>query len=259
MKKLLFVLLLLSFASCSMFSTKTTKVVYKVDGVDHHGYIASGAKKGEKKKAVIIVHEWWGHNDYARSRADKLAEEGYVAMSIDMYGEGKTAGHPKEAGAFAKKTMSNMKLARKKFEKALKVLKARKDVDTSKIAAIGYCFGGGVVLNMARAGVDLDLVASFHGSLMSPIKARKGKIKPRVLVFNGAADPMVKSSHIKKFKKDMKRAGVKYTFKNYPNALHAFTNKGADALGKKYKLPLGYNKHADEDSWKVFLKSLKDL
>jgi dienelactone hydrolase len=191
-------------------------------------------RKVEKKTGIIIVHEWWGHNDYARKRADMLASEGYVAMSIDMYGNGKLAQHPKDAGAFAKQATKDFQLTKKRFTTALKILKQRKDVDKKKIAAIGYCFGGAIVLNMARAGVDLDLIGSFHGSLASPLKAQKGKVKAKkILVFNGAKDPMIKSDHITSFKKEMDSARLAYEFYNYPEAVHAFTNPEADKFGKK--------------------------
>jgi dienelactone hydrolase len=258
MKNLIMLQLSLIVLSCSSVAKKD--VNYDVAGVNHIGHIASGAKKGEKKPGVIIVHEWWGHNEYARSRAKMLADLGYVAMSIDMYGEGKQAKHPKDAGAFAKKAMSDMKLAKKKFTTALELLKNRPDVDPEKIAAIGYCFGGAVVLNMARAGVDLDLVASFHGSLTSKMKAKKSSFKPaHVMVFNGAKDPMITQEHIDQFDKEMKAIGVEYTFENYANALHAFTNKEADYFGKKFQLPLAYDEKADQDSWKKFTQALERL
>jgi dienelactone hydrolase len=253
-----FSILLFLFVAHSSWASQELK--YKVNGTDHVGYIASGAKKGQKKPGVIIVHEWWGHNDYARSRADQIAEAGFVAMAIDMYGNGQQAGHPKEAGAFAKKAMSDFPLAKKRFEKAIEVLKKRPDVDTSKIVAIGYCFGGAVVLNMVRAGVDLKLAASFHGNLSSDMKAQKSKVKTgRVLVFNGKADPFVKKESIVGFKKEMKSAGIPFKFYNYDKAVHAFTNKAADRLGKKFKIPLAYNEKADKDSWKKFMVALKKI
>ncbi len=258
MKLILHLVIITFFISCA--SIKKEDMSYEVKGVKHSAHIASGAKEGEKKPGIIIVHEWWGHNDYARSRADMLARQGYVAMSIDMYGEGKQAHHPDDAGKFAKQATKNFKLAKKRFTTALNILKKRDDVDPDKIAAIGYCFGGGVVLNMARAGVDIDLVASFHGALKSKLKAKRKKVKAqKILDFNGANDPMVTKKDIKNFKREMKRASVDYEFYNYENAVHAFTNKGADELGEKFKLPLAYNKKADQDSWKVFLTNLKEL
>jgi len=255
MKNLTMLLAALFIVSCA--STKKD-ITYKVEGIDHTAHIASGAKSGEQKPGIIIVHEWWGHNDYAKSRADKLAKLGYVAMSIDMYGEGKQASHPKAAGAFATKTMSNFSLAKKKFETALKILKKRKDVDPKKIVAIGYCFGGGVVLNMMRAGIELDLVASFHGSL-GAAKSKAKSFDGQVLVYNGAKDPMVKKSDISNFKKEMRNAKIKFEFNNYPNAKHAFTNRDADRYGKEFGLPLAYNQEADHKSWNDFITNLNKL
>ncbi|MAX67294.1 MAG: dienelactone hydrolase family protein [Bacteriovoracaceae bacterium] len=250
-------LCLLSFCLFSCAGLEKETVKYKVDSVEHIGFIASGAKKGEKKPGIIVVHEWWGHNDYARKRALMLAQEGYVAMSIDMYGQGKLAKHPSDAGAFSKKTMSNFPLAKQKFQKALEILKQRDDVNPDKIVAIGYCFGGAVVLNMARAGVDLEMVASFHGGLDSLVKTKN--IEPKILVFNGAADPFVSEKSIKNFKKEMEQANANYLFKNYSDVKHSFTNPGADKLGEKFDLPLEYNAYADKNSWKIFLDHLKQL
>lgn len=252
--------LLISCAAKQKTNSVDEKTVrYDVGGVEHVGYVASGAKAGEKKPAVLVVHEWWGHNDYARKRADMLAEAGYVAMSIDMYGEGKTADHPDDAGAFAQKAMSDFPMAKQRFEKAMEILKARSDVDPEKISAIGYCFGGGVVLNMARAGVDLDLIASFHGSLDGSTKAKKGVYKPRTLVFNGKDDSFVSQKSIDAFQKEMKKAGVSLVFKNYEGAKHSFTNPDAPAKAKKFNMPLDYNKAADEDSWKTLLEELAKI
>ena len=168
--------------------------------------------------------------------------------------------NPKDAGAFMKESMSNIDLAEKRFKTALEILKSRDDVDTSKIAGIGYCFGGAVVLHMARAGVEMNLVASFHGSLKAMKEANKSTFKPsHVMVFNGAKDPMITKEDIAGFAKEMKGLDAKYTFENYPNALHAFTNKGATEKGKKFKLPLAYDKEADMDSWKQFTEALSKL
>lgn len=261
MTKLLIVLSLILTGCASMFSgIKTKELKYSVDGVDHVGYISSGATKEKKGKAVLIVHEWWGHNEYVRTRADMLAKQGYVAMAIDMYGEGKTADHPKKAGEFAGQVMSNMAVAKKRFNTALEILKNREDVDATKVAAIGYCFGGGIVINMIRNKADLELAASFHGSLKASKKrARNYKNSPKLLVFNGKADPMVTSKDIKSFKKEMKRARIDYEFYNYEGAKHAFTNKKADGFGKRFKLPLAYDQKADNDSWSVLLKNLATM
>lgn len=247
MKLLILLVLFISTVSCTSMNREVT---YGVEGVEHKGYYV-GPRGPGLRPAVIVVHEWWGHNEYVRDRAEQIAGLGYHAFALDMYGEGKNTKHPKDAKGFAMEAMKNPVLAKKKFMKALEVLKSQEGVDPNKIAAIGYCFGGAVVLNMARAGADLKGAVSFHGSLKSAFKAKKGEVKARLLVLNGAQDPMITQSDIKNFKKEMRKAQVSYEFINYPGALHAFTNPGATAIGDKYDLPLAYDKEADENSWKM--------
>ena len=141
---------------------------YPSDSVDMMGYFAFDTSRTEPQPGVLIVHEWWGHNEYVRKRADMVAELGYTAFALDMYGEGKQAQHPKDAGKFSKMVMSNSDLAKARFEAALETLKNHPRTDTSKLAAIGYCFGGSVVLSMANAGYDLDAVAAFHSGVQLP-------------------------------------------------------------------------------------------
>ncbi len=164
------------------------EISYAADNITMKGFIAYDAAQTGKRPGVIVVHEWWGHNEYARQRAKMLAEMGYVALAVDMYGDGKKAEHPQDAGKFASETMKNFKGAKARFEKAVETLKNNPNVDASHIAAIGYCFGGGVVLNMARQGIDMKAVVSFHGSLGAAEPAKEGVVKSRVLVCNGAAD-----------------------------------------------------------------------
>lgn len=212
-----------------------------------------------KRPGVLVVHEWWGMNDYARKRAKMLAKLGYTALALDMYGNGLTASHPKDAGAFAGKIGKNLPLARARFEAALTVLKQHPTVDAKKTAAIGYCFGGGIVLQMARLGVDLKGVASFHGSLGSQIRAKKGQIKAAVRVFNGEDDPFTTPEQIKAFKQEMQQADVDFRFYNYPGAKHSFTNPEADTFGKRFDLPLAYNKKADEASWQAMKDFFREI
>ncbi|KPK51777.1 MAG: dienelactone hydrolase [Thiotrichales bacterium SG8_50] len=233
------------------------EVQYKVGDATFKGYLAYDNSSSARRPGVLVVHEWWGHNDYARERARMLAKLGYTALALDMYGGGKQASHPKEAGAFSGAVKSNMPAARERFEAARKVLSDHKFTDPARIAAIGYCFGGGIVLEMARMGVDLKGVVSFHGSLGTASPAKKGEVKARVLVLNGEADPFVKPEQITAFKKEMAGAGVDYRFVNYPNAKHAFTNPAATEAGKKFGIPLEYNKKADKKSWKEMKKFLK--
>ncbi|MDD0854868.1 dienelactone hydrolase family protein [Halobacteriovorax sp. GB3] len=249
MRIIILSVLAMFLSSCSTSDKRHQDLNYEVDGTSYKAYIAKPKKENDKKVGIIVVHEWWGHNEYARKRADKLAELGYTALALDMYGEGKVANHPKEAGAFAGAVFKDLNSAKKRFKKAIETLKENSTINPDNISAIGYCFGGGIVLNMARLGLDLDAVVSFHGSLGSPIKTKPGMIKSKVLVLNGKADPMVKKKDIKNFMKEMKKAKVEYKFFNYENAKHAFTNPMATELGKKYGLPLAYDKDADEKSW----------
>lgn len=261
MKKTLLILIALTFFLPEMaFSEiKGKEVDYSADGISFKGYIAYDDNIKGKRPAVLVVHEWWGHNEYARKRARMLAEIGYVALAVDMYGDGKTADHPDEAGAFAGEVMKNMPSARKRFEAALDILKKHKMVDAKNIAAIGYCFGGGVVLNMARMGVDLKGVVSFHGSLGAAVKAKPGGIKTKILVCNGKEDQMTSADLIKAFKMEMKNVGADYRFKNYEGAKHSFTNPDADKFGKKFNLPLAYNEKADKESWYEMRKFFKEI
>ena len=241
--------LLASLFSIQLQADVITKTIDYSDGdIKMKGYLAYDDSIKGKRPGIIVVHEWWGHNDYAKRRARMLAKLGYRALALDMYGNGKNASHPKDAGKFSGAVKANMAVAEKRFMAAYNVLQKQDNVAKDKMAAIGYCFGGGIVLEMARRGVDLDVV-SFHGSLGTKAKATKGKVKAKVLVLNGKADPFVKTESIASFKKEMKAAGVDFKFISYPGAKHAFTNPGADKFGKKFKIPLAYNADADKKSW----------
>lgn len=232
---------------------------YSVDGKDYQGFVASDVPQGKKAPGVLIVHEWWGHNEYPEDRAKQVAKEGYVGFALDMFGKGKVATHPKDAQSFAMESMSNPEQAKKIFEEALRILKDREDVDADKIAVIGYCYGGAVALTMASMGVDMDLVASFHGALSKDFEMPKRDKNPKILIFNGEDDPMVGEEQKKAVQGALGKAGVDYDFIDYKGAKHAFTNPGATEKGKKFEMPLEYNQKADEDSWKRFLTALKEL
>jgi dienelactone hydrolase len=225
------------------------EVQYVAGGVTLKGYFAWDAASGEKRPGVLVVHEWWGHNEYARRRARMLAELGYAALAVDMYGDGKTAAHPEDAGKFSGELMKNAETTKARFLAALEYLKAQPQTDPARIAAIGYCMGGGVVLNMARAGMDLKGVASFHGSLNAIVKAEPGGIKARILVLHGADDTFVPPEAIEAFKKEMADVKADMTFIAYPGARHSFTNPDADEYAKKFGMPIAYNAEADRLSW----------
>ena len=237
----------------------TRDIQYQQGDTVLKGMIAYDDTITGKRPGVLVIHEWWGHNPYARKRAKMLAELGYTALAVDMYGDGKTADHPDDAGKFSKAVGSNPALAKARFDAALNTLKQQPTVNANHIAGIGYCFGGGILLNMARMGTDIDGVVSYHGSLATSNPAKAGDIKTQIRVFNGADDPFVKPEHIAAFKQEMDAAGVNYRFINYPGAVHSFTNPGADAVGKQFNLPLAYNEKADKDSWEqtqVFFKEI---
>ena len=229
-------------------SIKEENVTYTSNGVTMNGYLAYDGSKEGKRPGILVVHEWWGLNDYPKMRARKLAELGYVALAVDMYGNGKTVDNPDDAGKMATPFYQNLQMTKARFDAALTKLKTYNQVDTNQIAAIGYCFGGGVVLNMARMGENLKGVVSFHGSLLGA-PADKKLLKAKILACHGAADQLVKPEDAVQFKKQMDSIGADYTFKQYPDAMHAFTNPAATAMGEKYHIPLRYNGPADTASW----------
>lgn len=233
------------------------EVTYATDSTTMKGYLAYDKTQSGKRPGILVVHEWWGHNDYTRERARMLADLGYTALAVDMYGDGKQARHPDDAGKFSGMVMRNIDEARARFKAALHLLKSQSTVDSTKIAAIGYCFGGSVVLTMANAGENLDAVAAFHSGVQLPIMPSKD-IKARILVCNGAADPFVSEESVVAFKKAMEESGAEYEYIAYEGAKHAFTSKEADSLGMKFNLPLEYQEKADKASWEALQKLLNE-
>ena len=249
MKNLFLSLALLCLAAPALAAVQGKEVSYSANGTTMKGWLAyDDAVKG-KRPAVLVVHEWWGHNDYARKRAEMLAGLGYVALAVDMYGDGKQAQHPDDAGKFSGEVAKNRPMAKARFEAAMKLLREQRNVDGGRMAAIGYCFGGSVVLNMAREGADLRGVASFHGGLGTDTPAQAGKVKAQVRVYTGVDDKMIPAAQVDAFKQEMEKAGVNYKVVSYPGAMHSFTNPDADEYGKKFDMPLAYNAEADKDSW----------
>ena len=259
MKSIVLSVLLMGVTYAAQAALVAEPVEYRAGETLMKGYLAYDDATTAKRPGVLVVHEWWGHNDYARSRAEQLAGMGYTALAVDMYGEGKLADHPKDAGAFAGEVKKNMAEAEARFLAAYELLSSHPTVAGSDLSAIGYCFGGGIVLEMARRGVDLDLVGSFHGSLPTKQPAQPGQVKAQVLVYNGADDPFVKPEQIEAFIQEMEAAGVNYRFLNLEGAKHSFTNPGADAFGKKFELPLAYDAAADKASWDDLSQALKEV
>jgi dienelactone hydrolase len=232
-------------------------VEVRSEGVVMKGYLAVDEHIKGKRPGVLVVPEWWGLNDYARMRARMLAELGYVALAVDMYGDGRVAANPEEASKLSSELTKNLYVTRERFVAAMDFLKRQSDVDPARIAAIGYCMGGTIVLNMAGQGVDLKGVVSFHGSLGAVKPARPGDVKARILVLNGGADKLVTPEQIEKFKQEMKAAGAHFQFISYPGALHSFTNPEATELGKKFNMPVAYDAKADKESWNEMREFLR--
>ncbi len=232
---------------------KGEEVTYATDSTNLKGYMAYNTNVAEKRPGVLIIHEWWGHNDYVRERADMLAELGYTALAIDMYGDGKQADHPDDAGKFAMSVMTNLPEATARFDAALTLLKSHTSVDAEKIAAIGYCFGGSVALTMANTGADLDAVAAFHSGVQLPVMPTD-KLKAKVLVCNGADDPFISPESVEAFKSALDSINADYKYIAYPGVKHSFTSKEADANGEKFNLPLEYDADADAMSWASLLE-----
>lgn len=257
---LFFVALLsvLSFTTCNNNAdkdkTKTPvikeeNVAYSSDSASLTGFVAYDSAITGKRPVVLIIHEWWGLNDNTKNKARQLAALGYLAFAIDMYGDGKMGNDPDAAGKLAMPFYGNPGLAKSRFEAALNKIKTFAQADTSKIAATGYCFGGAMVLNIARMGEDLKGVVSFHGNLIG-VPADKKTLKAKILICHGADDQFVKPDEVTAFKKQMDSINADYKFVAYPGATHAFTNPNATKMGEQFKLPIAYNAAADSASWK---------
>lgn len=243
-------------ASGLFAAVKTEQISYKHGNVVLHGFLAYDDAVTERRPGVIVVHEWWGLNDHARESAKALAELGYVGFAIDMYGGGKNAGDQKEAAALSGIYKNDRALMRGRANAGLRTLKQNPRVDGSKIAAIGYCFGGTVVLEMARAGLDVDGVVSFHGGLGTPEPSDAKNIKGRVLALCGADDPYVSDEENANFEEEMRKAKVDWQRNIYGGAVHGFTNP---ANGTNNSKGAAYNEKAAERSWEAMKLFLGDL
>lgn len=234
---------------------KTETAVVEIDSLSLREFVAYDANKKEKSAVILIVPEWWGINDYVKNRARQLAELGYFAMVVDMYGDAALADNPTDAQKLAMPFYQDPQMANQHIEAAWEKARSYQQADTENTIAIGYCFGGAMVLNAARSGFPFKGVVSFHGGL-NGVKPEKDKIKADVLVCHGGADPFVPAAEVEKFKTQMDSVGAPYTFKEYAGASHAFSNPEATANGKKFNLPIAYNEKADKDSWKDFMDFL---
>jgi dienelactone hydrolase len=253
--KLLSIIFVLSFSFLGM-TQKLDSVSYQIEGEFYTAYYALPKKVNNKTKTILIVHEWWGLNEYPKMRALQLAKEGMIGFCIDMYGTGKLANNPKDAQNLATPFYQNPNKAYSTFmagyTEALKIT----GVDAGRMAAIGYCFGGSMVLNAARRGAPIDAAISFHGGLAgAPIEPNTNV--PPILICNGAIDKFVPQTEIDNFKADLEKNNVNFQFLNYAESTHAFTNPGSTATGLKFGMPIAYNAAADKKSWKDFKKFVK--
>ncbi len=247
---LLSIVLVFGFSNIAAAALVTEEISYSEGSTALKGYLAYDDASTEKRPGILVVHEWWGHNDYARKRARMLAQLGYVAFAVDMYGDGKHADHPDQAAAFMKAVAENTQISQSRFHAAYEVLKNFSLTDITRIGAIGYCFGGATVLKEAMAGTPLKGVVSFHGSYGLPETLLKpNSIRSKILVCHGADDQFATAEQIETFKKALDGANAQYTFNVYAGAKHGFTNPEADTYAKNFGMPLAYNKAADQQSW----------
>jgi len=243
------VLCAIAMVATAQAAVKEEPVTYSDGEATLKGFVVYDDAIQGKRPGIVMVHEWWGITPHLRSEARKLAQQGYTAFVADMYGDAKTADNPKDAGALAGSVMKNPAVMEKRFDAARQQLAKQPTVDPQRIGAVGYCFGGAVVLNMARAGADLDAVAGFHASLgLNTPAPAPGTVKAKILILNGADDPFVKRAQYDALKKDFDAAKADYRIIEYPGAVHAFTNPEATELGKKFNLPLKYDAKVDQEA-----------
>lgn len=228
-------------------SVKEEAVTYQIGNETMKSFVAFDESKQGRLPVVLIFPEWWGLTDYPRMRARMLAEMGYLAMAVDMYGDGMIAANPEEAKKAADPFYSKPQLAKERMDAAMKKVKSLPQADTTQVMAIGYCFGGSMALNYGKMGAPLLGVVSFHGGLdgVPP----QTKAKAQFLICHGGADSFVPQEQVNNFKKEMDSAGLAYTFIVYDSATHAFTNPDATEMGKRFAMPIRYNAEADSASW----------
>ncbi len=243
--------LVAALATLARAEVKTEVVKYKAGTVEAQGFLAYDDKIDGKRPGVVVVPEWWGLDDYPKTRARQLAHLGYVALAADIYGDGKTTEDPKEAGKWAGALKAgDRKELRARVEAALEQLKTHPNVDPKRTAAIGYCFGGTTVLELARSGADVSAVVSFHGDLSISQPAQAGQVKAKVLVCHGGDDKFISPEQILAFEDEMRQAKVDWQMNVYGHSVHAFSNPNAD----KHGIPgIAYNAEADRRSFRAML------
>jgi dienelactone hydrolase len=252
--RFLFVLAIWLFSAATAHgAVKEREVEYKSGAVAMKGLLAFDDAQPGRRPAILVVHEWWGHDEHARNSARRLAAAGYVALAVDIYGEGRQAHHPQDAAKLLTEVRSSLPLMQARFDAARDLLRSQSNVDAERMGAIGYCFGGAVVLEMARSGADLQGVVSVHGLLDTTAPAKPDTVKPQILVLTGGADPFVPQDQVDAFDREMKSAGARYRIVIYPGVKHSFTNPASTKLGKQFDIPDEYNAEAAEKSWNELL------
>lgn len=211
---------------------------YKIGDQEFEGYLAHPAKMDGPGAAVLIVHDWMGAGDFTRDRANTLAQRGYVALAVDLYGKGVRATNSEEAGKLAGALYKDRGLMRARLQAALAELVKRPDVDPKRVGIMGFCFGGSAALELARSGADIRAVVSFHGGLTTPNPADAKNIKAKLLILHGALDPLVPPADVAAFMTEMNAFKIPYRLVVYPGAVHAFTNPAA---GNDPSKPTAYN------------------
>jgi dienelactone hydrolase len=222
------------------------EVTYTHQGTELRGYAAHDSAISGKRPGVLVLHEWWGLNDYILKRTRQLAALGYVALAADMYGKGRSTKDPEQAAQMAGHLKSTPLMA-ERAAAGLRQLRARKRVDPERIAAIGFCFGGTAALELAYSGADLKGTVTFHGGLTSPEPDQRNALQSKLLILHGARDPFVKRKQIRAFQSSMREAGADWQMILYGQAVHSFTNPAA---GSDPGSGAAYNPRAAERSWK---------
>jgi len=262
MKTSLLLLLLISLISCGHFTKAKNKentyspiVRFSSEEKNFEAKVNLPKEFKDKIPLVVIIHEWWGRNEYVQTRSEMLNKEGYATLVVDLFGNNKVVETPTEAQTLATPFYQKPDMGVNLLNTYIALAKQDPHIDENRIYVIGYCFGGTQALNLARSGAEINGVVSFHGGLATTLTSQG--IKTKILAINGLADPMVPAKERAGFEKEMKSLKANYKMVNYKGATHAFTNPKATEVGKKYNIPISYNKKADEASWKELLKFLK--
>lgn len=252
MTPLLVVLLTLAALGPAAAAVRTMPLEYGDGGNTFDGYLAYDDSTDVRRPGVLVVHEWWGLTEHPKRSARRLAEQGYIALAVDMYGKGRVTDSAQQAGQWAGEVRGNPAALLSRFAAAMEALKARPLTDPARIGAIGYCFGGTVVLEVARQGAALAGVVSFHGGLASSVPEEKRNLRARVLVCHGADDPAVAWEQVTAFREEMQRAKADWQLDVYGGAVHAFTNPDANSPTARY------NERAARRSWEAMTRFLRE-